>query len=79
MLFLLLDLVAYSTGFIRQNLPSELSTLNFLSFLYNQFTSIHFISLRYVGYLTLGVIFAITLSYLITKIAFNYGKSRIEK
>ena len=79
MIFIELDELAYDTGFLKLNLPSALSNLNFFTFLLRQFSYFHLSLTRYSEYVILGIILAVVVSYVITKISFDYGKSRIEK
>jgi uncharacterized membrane protein len=78
MIFIELDEIAYDTGFIRANLPYVLSHLSFFSFLLRQLTTFRFVISAYTEYVILGMALSLAASYVLTRSAFDYGKSRIE-
>ncbi len=78
MVFLIVDMVAYEAGFLRADLPVFLSSLNFFSFLLRQFGSVRFASGRYIAFIAANAVSSIAVSFLVTRRAYNYGRSRIE-
>lgn len=77
-IFLVLDEFAYDTGFLKANLPADLSGLNFYSFLLKQFTNFHLRLSLYSLFFIGGLVISLIAAYAIIRFAFDRGKKGIE-
>ncbi len=71
--FLLYELAAYYSGFIRINLPAALDNLDFITFLTRQFETINFRSERYVAFLGAGLSVSLIAALVLVKFLYEKG------
>ena len=71
--FLFYELVGYYVGFIRLNLPAALVSLNFLSFLVQQFSRVNLAYVFYVKFLAFGLAISALAAYLTVRFMYSKG------
>lgn len=75
--FLCYELVGYYTGTIRLNLPSDLSNLDFFTFLIMQFSDIRLRYIRYVLFLAFGLVISGAVSFVVVDSIYRKGLAKI--